>query len=311
MERPLLSCFLRGFSEEGRGHLLASVEDRFRLIEHHLGQWEVRIMCRVLEVSVGGFYAWRKRPPSARELEDGQIAQRIVVIYHQHKGRYGSPRIHQQLHDEGIHVGRKRVIRLMKQAQLAAHHTIHQVGTTHVDPAATPVENVLDRTFEAERPNEKWVADVTYIATGTGWMDLAAVMDLYSRRIVGWAMAARQDETLVEQALAMAVTHRKPDAGLLHHSDRGCQYTSLAYQTFLKDHEIRASMSRKGNGWDNAVMERFFGTLKRECTSRARFATHEQARTALFEYIEVYYNRVRKHSTLGYLSPVQFELVNS
>ena len=142
-------------------------------------------------------------------------------------------------------------------------------------------------------------------------MYLAAVMDLYFRRIVGWAMGARQDETLVEQALAMAMTHRKPEAGLLHHSDRGCQYTSYAYQAFLKDHGIRVSMSRKGNCWDNAVMERFFGTLKRECTSRARFATHEEARLALFEYIEVYYNRVRKHSTLGFLSPVQFELINS
>ena len=142
-------------------------------------------------------------------------------------------------------------------------------------------------------------------------MYLAAVMDLYARRIVGWAMGAKPDETLVEQALAMAVTHRKPPEGLLHHSDRGCQYTSYAYQAFLKGKGIRVSMSRKGNCWDNAVMERFFGTLKRECTSRARFATHEDARTALFEYIEVYYNRVRKHSTLGYLSPVQFELVNS
>lgn len=152
---------------------------------------------------------------------------------------------------------------------------------------------------------------MTYIATGAGWLYLAAVLDLYSRRIVGWAMAGKQDEALVEQALAMAVTHRKPEAGLLHHSDRGCQYTSHAYQAFLKDHGMCASMSRKGNCWDNAVMERFFGTLKRECTSRAHFATHEQARTALFEYIEVYYNRVRKHSTLGYLSPVQFELANS
>lgn len=268
-------------------------------------------MCRVLGVSKGGFYAWLKRPPSAREQEDGKLAERIAQIYQQHRGRYGSPRIHQQLHDEGIHVGRKRVIRLMKQAQLAAYHTTHRMGTTQADPAATPAENVLDRAFEAEHPNEKWVADVTYIATGAGWMYLAAVMDLYSRRIVGWAMAATQDEALVERAMAMAVTHRKPPAGLLHHSDRGCQYTSHAYQTFLNDYGIRVSMSRKGNCWDNAVMERFFGTLKRECTSRVRFATHEQARSALFEYIEVYYNRVRKHSTLGYLSPVQFELVNS
>lgn len=268
-------------------------------------------MCRVLEVSKGGFYNWLKRPPSAREQEDGQIAERIVEIYQQHKGRYGSPRIHQQLHDEGIHVGRKRVIRLMKQAQLAAHHSTHRVVTTRADPAATPAENVLDRAFEAAHPNEKWVADITSIATAGGWMYLAAVLDLYSRRIVGWAMGASPDESLVEHALAMAVTHRKPQQGLLHHSDRGCQYTSHAYQAFLKNHGICVSMSRKGNCWDNAVIERFFGTLKRECTSRVRFATHEDARTALFEYIEVYYNRVRKHSALGYLSPVQFELANS
>jgi transposase InsO family protein len=183
--------------------------------------------------------------------------------------------------------------------------------TTKADPVATPAENVLDRAFAAERPNEKWVVDGTYIATGAGWLYLAAVMDLYSRRIVGWAMAATFDAALVEQALSMAVTHRKPPQGLLHHSDRGCQYTSHAYQDFLKDHGMCVSVSRKGNCWDNAVMERFFGTLKRECTTRARFATHEQARTALFEYIEAYYNRVRKHSTLGYLSPVQFELANS
>ncbi len=268
-------------------------------------------MCRVLGVSKGGFYNWLKRPPSAREQEDGKIAERLVGIYQQHKGRYGSPRIHQQLHNEGIHVGRKRVIRLMKQEQLATHHTIHTHVTTKADPGATPAENVLDHSFEAERPNEKWASDVTYIATGAGWLYLAAVMDLYSRRIVGWAMAARQDETLVDQALSMAVTHRKPGAGLLYHSDRGCQYTSQAYQAFLKDHDMGVSMSRKGNCWDNAVMERFFGTPKRECTSRARFATHEAVRSALFEYIEVCYNRVRKHFTLGYLSPVQFELVNS
>ena len=268
-------------------------------------------MCRVLSVSIGGFYAWMKRPPCAREREDGNITQQIVKIYYQHKGRYGSPRIHEQLRDEGIHVGRKRVVRLMKQAQLAAHHSTHRVVTTHANPAATPAENLLERGFEADGPNQKWVADVTYIAIGCGWMYLAAVLDLSSRRIVGWAMAAKQDETLVEHALTMAITHRQPQGGLLHHSDRGCQYSSQRYQAVLKSQGMCVSMSRKGNCWDNAVMERFFGTLKRECTSRTSFATHEQARTALFEYIEVYYNRVRKHSTLGYLSPVQFELENS
>ncbi|GHO64259.1 hypothetical protein KSC_031510 [Ktedonobacter sp. SOSP1-52] len=154
-----------------------------------------------------------------------RITKEIVKIYFQHQGRYGSPRIHEQLRDEGIHVGRKRVVCLMKQAQLAAHHTTHRVLTTRADPAATPAENVLERVFEAERPNEKWVADVTYIGTASGWMYVAAVLDLYSRRIVGWAMAAKQDEALVEQAMVMAITHRKPEAGLLHHSDRGCQYT--------------------------------------------------------------------------------------
>ena len=170
---------------------------------------------------------------------------------------------------------------------------------------------MLNRAFQAQGPNEKWVAEVTYLATGCGWMYLAAVLDRYSRRLVGWAMTAHQDETLVEQALAMTITHRKPEGGLLHHSDRGCQYPSQASQRFLKDHGLRVRLSRKGTCWENAVMERFFGTLKRECTSRTRFAIHEEARTALFEYIESYSNRVRKHSTLGYLSPVQFELMNS
>ncbi len=157
-------------------------------------------MCRVLEVSVGGFYAWKKRPQSARAREDGQLTEQIVTIYQAHRGRYGSPRIHAQLRDEGVHIGRKRVVRLMKQAQLVAHHHTHRVTTTHADPSAQPAENVLDRAFQAERPNEKWVADVTYIGTASGWMYLAVVLDLYSRRVVGWAMAACFDEALVEQA---------------------------------------------------------------------------------------------------------------
>ena len=175
-----------------------------------------------------------KRPRSARQREDGEITKEIVSISHQQKGRYGSPRIHNQLCDEGIRVGRKRVVRLMKQEHLAAHHHTHRVVTTHADPAAIPAENVLDRVFEAQAPNTKWVADVTSIATGMGWMYLAAVLDLYSRRIVGWSMAAKQDEPLVEQALRMAFPHRQPGAGLLHHSERGCQYTSV-HELFLSD----------------------------------------------------------------------------
>ena len=191
----------------------------------------MRILCRVLSVSVGGFYAWVKRPASAREREDGALSKQITSIYQQHQGRYGSPRIHAQLRDEGVHIGYKRVVRLMKQAGLAARHRTHRVVTTRADPTATPAENVLDRDFEAEEPNQKWVCDVTYIGTVAGWLYLAAVLDLYSRRVVGWAMAAKQDEELVHQALRMAVTHRQPGTGLLHHSDRG----EKSYQPGLPD----------------------------------------------------------------------------
>lgn len=170
---------------------------------------------------------------------------------------------------------------------------------------------MLDRDFAAEAPNQKWAVDVTYIKTAAGWLYLAVVLDLFSRRIVGWAMDATFDETGVEQALRMALTQRQPDAGLLHHSDRGCQSTSEAYQAFLSEQGITLSMSRKGNCWDNAVVERFFGTLKRECTSREHFKTHGEARTVLFEDVEVFYNRVRKHPTLGYLSLIHFEIVHS
>jgi putative transposase len=268
-------------------------------------------MCRVLGVSTGGFYAWRKRPRSKRRREDGALTEKIVEMFQAHRGVYGSPRIHAALGDQGIAIGRKRVVRLMQQVRLSAHCRTPRVVTTNANPLARVADNVLAREFEAEQPNQKWVADVTYVATASGWLYLAVVLDLFSRRIVGWAMAATFDEQLVEQALSLALAQRKPAAGVLHHSDRGCQYTSEASQRFLKTHDIQVSMSRRGNCWDNAVMERFFGTLKRECTSREHVKTHEQARTAIFEYREAFYNRVRKHSTLGYLSPVQFEIVQS
>src|SRR5258708_30929 len=268
-------------------------------------------MCHVLGVSVGGVYPWRKRPKSSREREDGELTEKIVAIFQAHRGVYGSPRIHAVLAEQGIHIGRKRVVRLMQQVRLSAHCRTHRVVTTKANPKAKVAENVLDRQFEADYPNQKCVADVTYVATASGWLYLAVVLDLFSRRVVGWALAATFDAELVEQALSMALTRRKPGAGLLHHSDRGCQDTSEAYQSFLKQHGIQVSMSRNGNCWDNAVMERFFSTLKRECTSREHFKTHEEARTTIFEYIEAFYNRVRKHSALGYLSPVHFELAKS
>ena len=190
------------------------------------------------------------------EREDGELTEKIVEIFQAHRGVYGSPRIHAALADQGIRIGRKRVVRLMQQARLSAHCRTHRVVTTKANPKAKVAENVLDRQFEADRPNQKWVADVTYVATASGWLYLAVILDLFSRRIVGWAMAATFDAELVEQALSMALTRRKPGTGLLHHSDRGGQYTSEAYQSFLKRHAIQVSMSRRGNCWDNAVMER-------------------------------------------------------
>lgn len=216
----------------------------------------MRIPCRVLAVSISGFYAWRKRPASAREREDGELTENITDLFQVHRGVYGSPRLHAALQDQGIYIGRKRVVRLMQQARLSAHCRTHRVVTTRANPHAPVAQNVLNCQFEAERAKQKWVADVTSIPTASGWLYLAVVLDLFSRRVVGFAMDATFDEKLVEQALAMALTQRKPAVGLLRHSDRGGQYTSEAYQRFLKAHDIQVSMSRKGNCWENAVMER-------------------------------------------------------
>jgi putative transposase len=268
-------------------------------------------MCRVLDVSVSGFYAWKRRPLCAHKREDGELATRIEETFVQNRQVYGSPRIHAELRAQGIRCGRKRVVRLMQQLQLSARCPKKHIVTTQSDPTARFAPNVLQQNFEAAAPNTKWVADVTFIGTQAGWLYLAAVLDLFSRAIVGWAMATTQDEALVTQALQMALARREIHAELLHHSDRGCQYTSDGYQQLLAEKGIQASMSRTGNCYDNAVMERFFGTLKRECTSRSVFETQEQARTVVFEFIECFYNRLRRHSSLGYLSPVQFELLKS
>jgi putative transposase len=264
-------------------------------------------MCRVLEVSVSGFYAWRKRPVCTRKREDGELATQIQETFEQHRQVYGSPRIHAQLRIQGIRCGRKRVVRLMQDLNLSARRPSSRIVTTSSDPTARFAPNVLDRQFTATMPNEKWVADVTYIATEEGWLFLAVVMDVFSRRIIGWAMAGVQDDQLVVRALRMALTSRRPTANLLHHSDRGSQYTSEQYQQVLASWHIQVSMSRTGNCYDNAVMERFFATLKGECIRRQRLQTREQAQYIVFEYIECFYNRTRLHSSLQYVSPVQFE----
>jgi transposase InsO family protein len=269
------------------------------------------ILCRVLDVSVSGFYAWKHRPLCTRKREDGDLATRIEETFVRNRQVYGSPRIHAERRTQGFRCGRKRVVRLMQQLNLSARCPKRHVVTTKSDPAARFAPNMLQQQFEALAPNTKWVADVTFIGTKGGWLSLAAVLDLFSRAIVGWAMAAVQDEALVTQALQMALARRDVAANLLHHSDRGSQYTSDGYQQLLASQGIQVSMSRTGNCYDNAVMERFFGTLKRECTSRYVFETHEQARSVVFEFIECFSNRIRRHSSLDYLSPVQFEMFKS
>lgn len=266
-------------------------------------------MCRVLEVSVSGFYAWRTRPLCARKREDGELAQRIEEAFEQNRQVYGSPRLHAELQAQGIRCGRKRIVRLMHELEISARRSSRRVVTTRSDPDAHVAPNLLQRDFRAQEMNCKWVTDVTYVATQQGWLYLAAVLDLFSRAVVGWSMAAVQDEQLVADALRMALLHREPGSGLLHHSDRGSQYTSQGYQQLLAARGIQVSMSRKGNCYDNAVMERFWATLKGECTSRYVFQTHEHARSVVFEYIHCFYNRVRRHSTLEYLSPLQYELL--
>lgn len=269
------------------------------------------LLCETLEVSVSGYYTWRKRPMSQHCREDGHLAEHIQMAYHANRGVYGSPRVHAELQAHDIKCSRKRVARLMRTLGLAARRPRHRTLTTRNDPNARVAPNLLNRDFTATSPNEKWVGDITAIWTYEGWLYLAAVLDLFSRKVVGWAMAANQDESLVEMAFRMALLQRRPQAGLLHHSDRGCQYTSHEYQLLLAQTGVRVSMSRKGNCYDNAAMESFFGSLKSECVDLSCFQTRTEARQTVFEYTECFYNRVRRHSSLGYVSPVIFEQLKS
>lgn len=280
---------------------------KYQFIEEHKHTFAIAVMCRVLAVSESGFYAWRKRPTCRRKQEDAHLTQKIRQVFEMHHGRYGSPRIHRDVYEEGFTCSRKRVARLMRAEELSASSKRRRVTTTKRDETHPVVPNLLVRDFHAEEPNRKWVADITYIPTKQGWLYLSVILDLYSRMVVRWSMSGNCDERLVEQALEQALARRHPQTGLLHHSDRGSQYTSQAYQAYLQRYGIRPSMSRKGNCWDNAAMESFFGTLKDECMKETLYASHEEARSELFIYIETYYNRVRRHSTLGYVSPLQYE----
>ena len=281
---------------------------KYQFIAHHYEEFKITVMCRVLGVSRSGYYAWCKRPTSARKMADQSLSEQIELIHQNSRQTYGSVRIQVELAENGITCGHNRVAGLMREIGLNAKQNrkfkIITTDSNHNQPIAP---NLLDRDFTARQPNQKWLTDITFIPTDEGWLYLAAVLDLYARRIVGWAMAETLERQLVLAALRMALETRQPLAGLLHHSDRGSQYASQDYRDVLTQYQIQASMSRKGNCYDNAPMESFFGTLKTELIHHRHYLTRMEAKTDIFEYIEVFYNRLRRHSALGYLCPVAFE----
>jgi len=283
---------------------------RFTFIAGHTAEFHVTTMCRVLLVSKAGYSAWVTRPPSERAVEDGQLAEAIKDIHRTSRQTYGSPRVHAALKAQGEPHGAKRVARIMREEGLRGKAPRRGRGTTDSNHAHPIAPNVLDRQFAIEDGaalDRVWVGDITYLATREGWLFLAIVLDLASRRVIGWAMRHTLEGALTRDALAMALTGRRPEPGALHHSDRGSQYAAGDYQDMLTASAMECSMSRVGNCWDNAVAESFFATLKRELADDADWATRDEARTAVFEYIEVWYNQQRRHSSLGYLSPAAFE----
>lgn len=282
---------------------------KYAFIDEHRAQFPATRMCAVLEVSASGYYAWRQRPSSRRAQENQQLLKRIRQSHDQSRQTYGSPRVHADLVAQGITCNRKRVERLMRLHRIQGKQVKRRRVRTTLSNHSLPVApNLLNRQFEAEALNRKWTTDITYIATEEGWLYLAAVMDLCSRRIVGWSMDSTLCASLAQNALQMAIARCRPGAGLLHHSDRGVQYASGEYQGLLTGYHMVCSMSRKGNCYDNAPMESFFGTLKAELVDSRLYRTRAEARQAIFEYIEVFYNRQRRHSSLGYLSPAEYEL---
>jgi putative transposase len=267
-------------------------------------------MCRVLEVSASGYYAWRRRKSSVRSREDEALRGRIIAIHAQSRQTYGSPRIHAELKEEGKRVGRKRVARLMRESGVAGTSRRKWVRTTRRDPAARPAPDLVDRKFTASAANQLWVADMTYIPTVTGFLYLAVVLDVWSRKIVGWAMSSRLLTQVVLDALTMALDQRRPANGVIHHSDQGCQYTSIEFGKRCRESGVRPSMGSVGDCYDNAMCESFFATLECELLDRVRLANRAEAELAVFDFIEGFYNTHRRHSALGYLAPVTYEQRN-
>ncbi len=273
--------------------------------------WRLARMCRMLGVSKAGYFGWRHRPESRHGGEDRTLTTRIQVIHAESRKTYGSPRVHRELRSQGTAIGRKRVERLMREAGVQVKPKARFVVTTDSDHGLPVAPNLLEQDFSASAPDRRWVTDITYVPTGEGWLYVAAIIDLFSRRVVGWAMQERMDRSLVLAALTMAVSQRQPGRGLIHHSDRGSQYASEDYRTALTDHGMIASMSRRACCYDNAAMESFWHTLKVELIHRHRFQTRAEATQTIFEFIEVFYNRLRRHSSIGYVSPMEFERQHS
>jgi putative transposase len=279
----------------------------FAFIQQHQEAWPVTVLCDTLGVSPAGFYSWQQRPPSAQQQRRAALLVEVRAIHAEVKQRYGSPRVHAELAGRGVPCCVNTVAKLMHDNDIrakSARKFRHATDSNHARPVA---DNVLARQFDPQGPNEAWVTDITYVPTREGWLYLAVVEDLYSRMVVGWSMAERMTSRLVVDALAMAVQRRFPGEGLLAHSDRGSQYASDHYQRLLAQHGIACSMSRRANCWDNAPMESFFASLKKELTHHEDYQTREEARASLFEYIEAFYNPKRRHSSLGYVSPAEYE----
>jgi len=279
----------------------------FAFIQQHQGTWPVTVLCGALGVSPQGFYAWQQRPPSARQQRRDALLVQIRAAHAEVKERYGSPRIHAELQANGVPCCVNTVAKLMHDNDIRAKTARKFRNTTDSDHPLPVADNVLDRQFDPSGPNERWVSDITYVPTREGWLYRAVVEDLYSRRVVGWSMADHMESRLVVDALAMAVQRRFPGEGLLAHSDRGSQYASDHYQRLLARHGISCSMSRRANCWDNAPMESFFATLKKELCHHEDYQTRAEARASIFEYIEAFYNPRRRHSSLGYVSPAEYE----
>jgi transposase InsO family protein len=285
---------------------------RFAFIDGEKAHYPVRMLCRLLAVSRAGFYAWKRRRPSAREREDMQLGVEVAAIHAESKRRYGSPRIHDELRERGRRVGRKRVARVMRDRGLRARGGRRRRPRTTDSRHALPVAaNLLARSFRVDEPNVAWVGDITYLPTAEGWLYLAVLLDLFSRRVVGYALSERIDTELVLTALRRALATRRPTGALLHHTDRGSQYASHAYRAVLEAHGLVASMSRRGDCYDNAVAESFFSTLEMELVIESDWATKAQAAVAVSEYIDGFYNPVRRHTTIGSMSPIAFERLHA